>query len=401
MRNRKNRLPKRICCYLISVIMLSMILQVPAFASGRTAAAAADTSVKLLREAVRSAKTDQNVLISPDSILTAMVMAEYGAAGQTLAEMVAAFGGVSVGQYGDFLMNLHKRLAASKKITYSPANSIWYRKNEVTLKKAYLDKMTQYFQAGLYGEPFDATTVRKINSWVKKSTKGKIPSIIDRLDAQDMVLLINAVYFKGKWAEQYDNTVTKKFTSESGKVQKVDTLIGKEKSYVEICGAKGFVKNYVGGDTAFMALLPPKGTSVKNYLKKLTGQDLIKGFKNRNAKDYAVYTQMPEFSYDYDISLKSALQRMGIRNAFSSITSDFSKMSKRAMHIDDVIHKTHIDLNKWGTEAAAVTAVVVRANSAMPGQEIVKKVYLNRPFVYAIVDVKTGVPQFLGVVNKI
>ncbi|MBR2258660.1 MAG: serpin family protein [Blautia sp.] len=392
---------KNVRTLLIASILAIVILQVPVFAS-TPATAIADSSVKLLREALRTSKTDQNVLISPDSILTAMVMAENGAAGKTLSEMETAFGGISVSQYNRFLTKLHQRLSNAKTITYRPANSIWYRKNAAVIKKAYLRRMTTSFQARVFAEPFDSRTVKKVNSWVNEATDGKIPSIIRRLNPSNMMLLINAVYFKGEWAEKYESSVKLRFTKESGRTQKADTLCGEENEFVQICGAKGFVKYYSGGETAFMALLPPKGTSVRQYLEKLGGEDLIRGYKNRKSQNVIVRTRLPKFSYDFDISLKAALKKMGIRQAFSKRAADFSGMSENALYIDEVLHKTHIELNESGTEAAAATAVIVSEFSAMPNPAVtIKKVYLNRPFVFAIIDTRTGIPLFLGVVNSI
>jgi serpin B len=179
-------------------------------------------------------------------------------------------------------------------------------------------------------------------------------------------------------------------------------LEGSEKAYMKIKGAKGFVKPYEGGNIAFLALLPPKSTAISRYVKKLTGADLINGYKNRKKTDIIVRTRMPEFNYKYELSLKTPLKRMGIKNAFSETKADFSKMSDQDIHIDDIIHKTNISLTKDGTEAAAVTAVMIKANSILPSQGMtIKTVYLNRPFVYAIIDMKTGIPLFLGVVNQV
>ena len=399
---KKSSSKRKYCClFLISLLMI-LGLQIPAYASS-VSVAVADSSVKLLKEAMRSAGKDQNVLISPDSILTAMAMAENGAAGKTLSEMESALGNVPVRQLSGFLSKLHRRLSGSADwFTYSPANSVWYKKGSVTLKKSYLNKMSESFHADIYPSSFDGETVRKINAWVNEKTFGKIPSILNSIRPQDRVILVNAVYFKGEWAEQYSGTTQRKFTKASGKIQKARMLEGVEHAYVKICGAKGFVKSYRGGQTAFMALLPPRGTSVQEYVNQLSGRELINGYKNRMTRNVIVRTRLPEFSYDYSISLRDPLRSMGIRRAFSAGNADFSKMSETGMRIDDVIHKTHIELTKTGTEAAAATAVVCAATSVGPGvPPTVRKVYLDRPFVYAILDVKSGVPLFIGVLNRV
>lgn len=360
----------------------------------------ADTSIRLLREVTRSS-TAKNVLISPDSVFTAVAMVENGATGKTLREMQSTMGGMRVKALTDYLSKLHSRLSGSKQFTYQTANSIWYKKGLAVLKKTFIQKTRSVFGAEIIAAPFNSGTVSKINAWVKEHTNGKIPSIIDRLDPSDRVVVLNAVYFNGNWVTPYKNTRKRTFTSSNGKTKKVNMLEGTEYTYVEIDGAEGFLKPYSGGKTAFLALLPPKGTSVNAYLKKLSGKDLIRGYKNRKSTDIIVNTRMPVFSYDYSTSLKNPLKRMGIKNAFSPEKADFSKMSEGSFYIDDVIHKTHIDVTKSGTEAAAVTAVTVKNTSFKPVTEkTVKNVYLNRPFVYAIIDTQSGIPLFMGVVNR-
>ena len=393
---------KSITRFLMILWIAGMFLAYPARAASGVPVKMADSSIRLLREVMRKTKTGQNVLISPDSILTAVVMVENGAARSTLSEMESALGNVSVSAYTKYLTKLHKRLMGSSAYTYLSANSVWYKKGEISLKKKYRQTIQSAFDAETYGEPFNTATVAKINSWASEHTKGKIPNIINRLDPSDRVVVMNAVYFKGAWSVPYEDTTKRRFTKSDGSTQKVDMLEGTERSYVQIDGARGFVKTYKGGNVALLTLLPPKNTTVSSYLKKLSGADLINGYKNRRETNIVVYTRMPEFSYDFSTSLKAPLIRMGIKRAFSKSSSDFSKMSSKGIHIDDVIHKTHIDLTKEGTEAAAVTAITMKANSAGPGSKpTVKKVYLNRPFIYAIIDTKTGIPLFLGVVNKI
>ena len=110
-------------------------------------------------------------------------------------------------------------------------------------------------------------------------------------------------------------------------------------------------------------------------------------------------TRMPEFCYEYSRSLKKPLKKLGIRKAFTG-AAQFSGMTDAKVCIDDVLHKTYIDVNKEGTEAAAVTAVMMKA-TALPDRNKVRKVYLTRPFFYAIIEKKTGIPLFAGAVNEV
>ena len=359
--------------------------------------AMADTSVRLFRETLASGQDGQNILISPDSILTAMAMVENGAAGETLSEMKAAFGGISAKNYGRHLYTLHKRLSGSKDSKYTIAASIWFKKGRIRLKKPYLRQIVSWFGADVYAAPFTARTVRDINSWVYNHTNGKIRSIISRLNPRDRAVVVNAIYFKGKWADPYSGTVNRTFTKENGETRTVRMLEDTEKSYVTVNGAEGFVKYYRGGNTAFMALLPPEGMTAAGYIRGLTGADLVRGYRDRVSTGIQVNTRLPQFGYDYQASLKEPLTRMGVNKAFSE-DAVFSKMSSVKTHIDDVLHKTHIEVNRYGTEAAAATAVVMRENFTCIQDVVIKEVFLDRPFVYTIIDTKTGLPLFIGAV---
>ncbi|MBQ6360463.1 MAG: serpin family protein [Lachnospiraceae bacterium] len=366
----------------------------------RFADAASDTSFSLFKETVLAGKKNENILLSPDSVITVLAMMEAGAKGKTYKELNKALGGTKTGTYGKRLNGLHRRLAASRSIRYDTANSFWYRKGLISIKKKYLKKIVQVYGADLYKAPFDSSTVKDMNNWTYNHTHGKIAQIIDRLDPSARAVLMNAVYFKGSWATPYRDTVKRTFTSSAGKKKKVDMLEGKEHIYLEIAGGKGFVKYYEGGETAFAALLPPKGMSARTYAKKLTGAKWIKGYRNRTSEGVTVETRMPEFSYEYKTSLKKPLRKAGVKTAFTK-KADFRNMTAQSVSVDDILHKTYIKLDKDGTEAAAVTAVVMKANSVFRPDAKIKKVYLNRPFVYAIIDSESGIPLFLGIVNEV
>lgn len=397
---------KRFCFLFLLACLLVFSLQgftMTAHAAGQKKAAnfkeaMAETSIRLLQETVKTSGK-KNVLLSPDSILTALAMVENGAAGKTRSEMEKALGGLSTTAYTKEITGLNKRVSRQDALTYRVANSLWYRQGLISLKDSYMKTLTDTFGAQAFDESFDDGTVRKMNEWVSEKTEGKITNIIDRLDPMMRVVLMNAVYFKGAWADPYTSTVRRTFTNANGSKKKVPMLEGGERTYVKIAGADGFVKPYRGGQTAFLGLLPPKGMSVNTYLSKLTGAEWIRGYRAGKKKDATVRTRMPEFKYEFSLSLKKTLKKIGIKKAFAS-SANFSKMADEKVCIDDVLHKTYIDLNKDGTEAAAVTAVLMKASSVyMP--EKIKQVYLDRPFVYAIIDVKTGVPLFIGAVQSL
>ncbi len=363
-----------------------------------------DFSVKLLQKTVQYDKANgrsSNMLVSPDSVITALGMLENGADGETLAQLEGLTGGLGVDALGSDLRAFHKRLSGYKKPLYTSANSIWSNKDYVTAGGEFREKCRQYYDAEIFERTFDEAAKNEMNSWVKDNTRGMIKDIIDRLDPDDRIILINALAFEGKWAEQFENSqVTKEdFTEESGKTDKKvnmlnETLCGRG-TYIELNGGKGLVKDYENGTTAFVAILPPEGTKLDDFISGLTGPAFSKAWNSR--QDKPVRIKIPEFKYDYDASLKNVLGMMGVSRAFTDF-AEFAKMTGTPMSlvkVDDVLHKTHIELDRNGTKAAAATAVVAKAGSA-PFDQDIREVYLNRPFVYALVDKSTGIPFFIG-----
>ena len=360
--------------------------------------AVADTSVSLMKEVAKEEKSGKNILISPDSILTAIAMVENGAAGETLSEMEKALGGISVKKYKKYLAGLHKPLTSSKQLTYQIANSVWYKNGQIRMKESYLQDTVNYFGADIFAAPFNGKTVKDINTWAYNHTQGKIPSIIERLEPDARSVLMNAVYFKGKWGVPYETTMKRKFTQADGSKKTVDMLESDENIYLTIGGGEGFVKPYVGGSIGFLGLLPPENVPAETFLQNLTGKDFIDGYNKRRTKGVLVRTRMPKFRYDYSVALTGPLKKLGVKRAFTD-DADFSGMTEDSISIDEIQHKTFIEVNEEGTEAAAVTAVLLKANSLLPSKKEIKEVYLDRPFIYGLIDMKTGIPLFIGMLQ--
>lgn len=366
--------------------------------------AVSDFSFELIGKLTDSGKKNkQNILISPASILTAMVIAENGARGNTLAEMQNTMsGGIAADIFNGYMAGLNGRLRASKKLIYQQADSLWIRKNAISIRKSFLKKNKEYHNVQIYEAPFSTKTVRDINSWVYNNSRNMIDGIIDRLDPSDRMVIVDTIAFEGKWAEPFKAPHKDDFTSSDGTVSSIDMLSASGNfRFVQLNGGKGFVKYYSGDDgnhsIAFVGLVPPENTDVDSYVKSITGKDWINAWNS--SADRNLRIKIPKFTYDYSASLKTPLTAMGIREAFTA-DADFSGITpaKNEIRIDDVLHKTHIELDENGTKAAAATAVVMKANSIMTDEPI--EVYLDRPFLYALVDAKTGIPLFAGILYK-
>lgn len=364
--------------------------------------AVGDVSLTLFQKSVaEDIKDGKNVMVSPVSILSATAMAEAGALGKTLDEMEDAFG-CSKGDLQKWMKAWRKSLKEGKKTKINVANSFWYRQSFAP-DPAYLKTLKNCFGASANASLFDQETVDDINAWCKKNTFDMIPKIIDSLSAEQEAMLVNAVAFEGKWKEPYEDwqIAEKTFTTEDGKEQPATMLCGEEKTYIHDKKATGFVKPYQDG-YSFVAILPKEGVSVSDYLAGLDGD----GFRKLLAsKEKArVITEIPEFQSEYDAKgLIKVLKQMGIKQAFDEGNADFSAMGKSSagkLFISDMIHKTFIEVNREGTRAAAVTGIICGVTSVQP-PETVYEVYLDRPFLYAIIDDGTKTPIFMGAVMSL
>ncbi|MBR0399754.1 MAG: serpin family protein [Mogibacterium sp.] len=366
-----------------------------------------DFSVRLLQSTVQYDSSNgkkANVLISPDSVITALGMLENGAEGETLAQLEGLTGGYGIDYLNSDLCAFHTRLAGHKDPLYTAANSIWTNRDQISIGKEYSDKCLQFYNAEAYEREFNEAAKNEMNKWIEDNTRGMIKNIISRLEPSARIILINALAFEGKWEEQFDDSqvIKEAFTAEDGSKADVNMLSGflsGRGSYIELNGGKGLVKDYENGRISFVGILPPEGMSLDDYIGGLKGADFVAAWNSR--RDPELRIKIPEFKYDYDASLKDILKSMGVTKAFTD-AAEFGKMTgtpASLVKVDDVLHKTHIELDRNGTKAAAATAVVMKANSAYAPDREKKEVYLNRPFVYALVDKSTGIPIFIGAVR--
>ena len=372
---------------------------------------ATDFSVSLFKaNAADSLNSGDNYLVSPLSVLTDMMMAANGADGSTLKELESVMcGSQSFEKFRDELSDNNAKLIWSDKVIFNMANSVWIKDDpdRFTMNDDFLKSSEVYFNAESFVLPFDSTMVGKVNSWVNKNTRGMIPELMNKPPEKDDVIhLINAIAFDAEWADQYaDHQVSEGqiFTDANKKEKKVTMLSDKLGSYLSDDKAMGFTREYKGGEFSFVAILPDEGVSVSDYVNSMTGSS-FRAFMASRKSGYDVYTKLPEFEFDYSTELSDSLQKMGINRAFRT-DADFSKMAtvrEGGLCIGKVVHKTHIELDRKGTKAAAVTDIgVTNTTSVEPRDRKTVYIYLDRPFICAIVQNETGIPIFMGVVDTV
>ena len=367
--------------------------------------ASADFSMDLFNRCVAAKGKNANVTIAPMSVMNALAIAGNGAKGKTAAQMRDVMAdGATLSQINQNLSWYNSRLVNKKKAKLNSANAIWYNNaSGLKVRKAFLSTAKKYYSALVKPSDFaDPSTATDINSWVAKQTNGMIKRVVEQLDATDRLVMVNALYFDAKWRSPYEkgDVHDATFRAANGKKRTVQMMYGTERTYLEGKNVTGFMKPYAVG-YSYVALLPKEGMSTKSFVKTLNGTTFRKLIASKTTA--TVHTGLPKYSISYsNDEMQDQLAAMGMPLAFSQENANFKKMGTDPsgnLYLGQVIHKTKIDLDELGTKAAAVTAIIAKANSAYDPNA--KRVILDRPFVYAIVDNATKLPVFIGTVNDI
>lgn len=346
----------------------------------------------------RQISEENNTLISPLSIVSALGMTANGAKNNTLSEMEKVMH-TDLENLNRYLKAYAAYLPNGEKYKVSIANSIWFKEDKsLRVEETFLQTNKDYYDANIYQVPFDDHTKDEINEWVSDKTSGMIQKLLEEKPPENAIMyLINALSFDGEWEKIYEDTQISDgtFALESGEKQKVEFMQSMESSYLETDHATGLIKSYQDGKYAFVALLPKANMKMSNFLATLDGENLINLIKNAKAEE--VYAKIPKFTVEYSTLLNDPLQHLGMTDAFDGEKADFSRLGNSEegnIFISNIIHKTKIEVNERGTKAGAVTSVEMKVESARPEEP--KKVVLDRPFFYMIIDTEQKLPLFMG-----
>ena len=366
--------------------------------------ALSDFGLELLQRSREAGKA--STLVSPLSVALALSMTANGAEGETLAQFQEVLGGgVDLVELNGACVQLtrdYQSLGGSTKC--SIANSLWVDPDG-QIKDDFVGKCQGIFDAQVFqGELSAPGIVGSLNGWVSKHTNKLIPKIIDKpFPEETACLLVNALYLKNKWLSEFDPLSTHEmdFHHEGGSDSRVEYLqkFDTELSYLNGEGAQGAVLPYDDGRLAFFVLLPdlyPDSPELGKWLSTLDGSGLTQLINNREDALFLRFS-MPKFEAEWKGNLEEILPLMGLEDAFADGVADFSNMGDNldGYYISQVIHAAKIQVNEKGTEAAAATVVDAPAGAAPPLPEGITLI-LDRPFLYGIVDLHTGVPLFLG-----
>lgn len=352
---------------------------------------------KLFSELMKQ-DSNENVFISPSSVAIALSMAYNGASGETQEAMAKALEVQGMG-----LPELNQANAALKAALQNPdekvqltiANSLW-AKQGIPFQPEFLRRNQQYYDAQVSELNFqDPKAISTINDWVNRNTRGKITRILDEIKSDDVMFLINAIYFKGNWSNEFDKSATanKPFTLLNG-TQKQHPLMAQtgDYRYLETDQFQAVSLPYGKKRVSMYVFLPKQTSDLSQFYKTLTAdnwQTWMKQFRRRSGS-----VQLPRFKMEYTVELKDALSALGMEVAFNPLRANFANLSTVSTKIDQVKHKTFVDVNEEGTEAAAVTSIGIVATSAAIDEPF--NLVVDRPFFCAIRDDQTGTVVFMG-----
>ncbi len=356
---------------------------------------------------------DGNVSVSPISIRTALAMLYEGARGETARQIAQATGlpeneAIRLEAFHDVMSGLN---TAQRQYTLKFANGIWVDGKAVIIP-GYKNKLTANFLADIKGADFRANPDGErddINKWVAGITEEKIPELFPAgsISSQTIMALANALYFKAKWQEQFNPSLTQKqdFTLPDGQMAKVDMMRKgavergyrlPEFRYAEMDGVQLVEIPYVNGHLVKLAMLPPKGTSLKNLEESLIREGFcFADFMGEANSEKFAQLEIPRHEINGSYGLVELLQQMGIKDMFSQVTADFSGMTPADVFVSSAIHKTFFKTDEEGSEGAAATGMVVTLKGiTVPSKP---KVFVaNRPYLEMVVSPLTGAVLFLN-----
>ncbi len=341
----------------------------------------------------------KNIMISPLSISSALSMTYNGAKGQTKEafDNTLHFTGLTLDEVNQSAKDLTDVLmAVDPKVTLAIANSIWYKQG-FSVEDDFITRNQTYYYADVKPLDFGASqSVITINNWVDDKTNHKISKVVEMLNPDDRMLLINAIYFKGDWRNRFNaaETGSGSFHFEDGQSAFVEMMHATgDYPYFENAVLDALEMPYGQGNFSMVVLLPKEGYKVKDVLDALNAE-VWSSWQEQFVLADEVPVTFPKFRFSYEKGLKDALSVLGLSEAFSN-NADFTGINKDGgLKINCVKHKTYINVDEEGTEAAAVTAVTVGTTSAGPGHPFVA----DHPFVFIIKEKYTHAILFAGVV---
>lgn len=351
---------------------------------------------------INKVEAQNNIFISPLSVSMALGMALNGASGTTYDAMKSTleFSSLTKQQINETYQSLIGLLTKSDpKVTFNIANSIWY-KNTFNFKKEFIDINKKYFNAEVESLDFtNNNSVNIINNWVNEKTNGKISKIVEKIPQNIIMYLINAIYFKGTWKYEFNKKSTQQdiFNDINGNQITCNMMAQKNKFlYYSNSDLQIIDLPYGNENFSMVVILPVWGKNVNEVIEQLDKNTWNNYLSNLKKEEGTI--QLPKFKLENKYLLNKVLKQLGMEIAFDKGKADFTNMNKSGgIYIDEVLHKTFVQVDEEGTEATAVTSVSFGVTSA-GGNGFLMRV--DRPFVFIIKEKNSNSILFMGKVIK-
>jgi serpin B len=343
---------------------------------------------------------NNNLMLSPLSASTALTMLLNGCKTQTYEQIrnMIGFEGLTLNEINEAYQNLvGQLLTVDTEVQLALANAVWYRQ-DFTVKLPFLNTMDSAFESRIGALDFSQpAAVETINNWASDNTNGKIPKVLNEIDPDMVMFLMNALYFKGTWTYQFEQSQTADipFHPENGPVVNVSMMRSLIPVKIYSDGSStAFELPYGRQNFAMVIILP--GNTLSNYIQNFhpadwtgitTGLDAI-------AEPEEAEIIVPKFKFEYEKYLNDQLKSLGMLDAFEPYLADLSGISDSDIYVDFVKQNTYVDVNEEGTEAAAVTTIGIKEVSMPPSYII------DKPFIFAIRERMTNTLLFIGKVEK-
>ena len=366
-----------------------------------------DFSYKMLQENME----DTNPVLSPLSAYLAMGMVGLGAEGETLAEFHQTMGQGMQDISGELMQNIPNWIYDIRQdgedSILKVANSVWIDKR-MNPNTDWVQSVSDIYKAEAFHAVLsDRSTMKDINKWVEGKTYSLIKEFLSEpLDPESRMALFNTIYFLGFWVHDFEPNSTYKedFTTTDGKTVKVDMMHDYDRSeyYFNNDSLDGVILKYRDGNMAFVGMKPTAGQTVREMYEQLTYEELNSLLDN--AASQPIRLKLPKFEVEFDKVLNETLQNMGIKRAFNAELAEFDGLGTTdngyPLYISLVRQKAVVKLDEEGTEAAAVTMVVMNECTAAMPQQTPIDVFFDEPFAYMIMDMESRTPLFMGIIDN-
>jgi serpin B len=357
-------------------------------------ASANQFGLQLFQQQLALDQEAKNSNLTPLSIQLAMSMLLNGLDGEDYEKLseVLGYPNLDQDQINDEIYSILTQLPKVDNTTQLDlVNSVWVEDN-FSIKDTFRTNIQEYLLADVFTRNFDSSTKDEINKWVQNKTRGKIDGILEEISAEEVLFLINALYFKGIWQNQFNPNAT--FTGKFDQTQDAEYMKYSNDEPYEMFRTDSVlaVRLGFGNGNFVMDFIQPEQEDLKSYIQNLSQEELNNLVNNMDTIDFDL--NLPKFKVEYSVDLNDAFKGLGLENLFTD-NVDLSKLSvQQKLFVSAIKHKTFLEINEEGGEGAAVTSVGIGLTSAPP------TISINKPFMFTIRERNSGVILFIGSITE-